>query len=227
MKLFERIHQDTEIRQIYDAIGQMEDEEAGWAYHNWFHVNNVVAMTEMILKQLAVSEEYLEAAKIAALLHDVGALQGKAGHALRGKQFAEAYFRKQKICLPYQEEILSSIENHSNGFDSEELMTLALIISDKLDITTSRVAKAGYFVPGMRQLQFLKKIEIMLSEQEVCVAFAAEEELDLEELNAFYFMPKVFKAIAAFSEKIQRRPIILLNNQEWPVPKLKNPSTVH
>lgn len=27
MKLFERIHQDTEIRQIYDAIGQMEDEE--------------------------------------------------------------------------------------------------------------------------------------------------------------------------------------------------------
>ena len=23
MKLFERIHQDTEIRQIYDAIGQM------------------------------------------------------------------------------------------------------------------------------------------------------------------------------------------------------------
>lgn len=65
MKLFERIHQDTEIRQIYDAIGQMEDEEAGWAYHNWFHVNNVVAMTEMILKQLAVSEEYLEAAKIA------------------------------------------------------------------------------------------------------------------------------------------------------------------
>lgn len=103
--------------------------------------------------------------------------------------------------MPYQEEILSSIENHSNGFDSEELMTLALIISDKLDITTSRVAKAGYFVPGMRQLQFLKKIEIMLSEQEVCVSFTAEEELDLEELNAFYFMPKVFKAIAAFSEK--------------------------
>ena len=33
-------------------------------------------------------------------------------------------------------------------------MTLALIISDKLDITTSRVAKAGYFVPGMRQFQF-------------------------------------------------------------------------
>ncbi len=53
----------------------------------------------------------------------MGALQGKAehGHALVWKQFAEAYFRKQKICLPYQEEILSSIENHSNGFDSERV----------------------------------------------------------------------------------------------------------
>ena len=62
----------------------------------------------------------------------------------------------------------------------------------------------------------------MLSEQEVCVSFTAEEELDLEELNAFYFMPKVFKAIAAFSGKIQRRPIVLLNNQEWPVTKKKS-----
>ena len=71
-----------------------------------------------------------------------------------GNNLQKHIFVKQKICLPYQEEILSSIENHSNGFDSEELMTLALIISDKLDITTSRVAKAGYFVPGMRQFQF-------------------------------------------------------------------------
>lgn len=100
MKLFERIHQDTEIRQIYDAIGQMEDEEAGWAYHNWLHVNNVVAMTEMILKQLAVSEEYLEAAKIAALLHDVGALQGKAGHALRENNLQKHIFvSKRFVCL--------------------------------------------------------------------------------------------------------------------------------
>ena len=79
-------------------------------------------------------------------------------------------------------------------------MTLALIMSDKLDITTSRVAKAGYFVPECGNFNF-KEIEIMLSEQEVCVSFTAEEELDLEELNAFYFMPKVFKAIAAFQEK--------------------------
>ena len=48
----------------------------------------------------------------------------------------------------------------------------------------------------------------------------------LKELNAFYFMPKVFKAIAAFSEKTQRRLFVLLNNQERPVPKPKNPSTV-
>ncbi len=117
MKLFERIHQDTEIRQIYDAIGQMEDEEAGWAYHNWLHVTNVVAMTEMIFETTCCFRGVFRSGKkIAALLHDVGALQGKSRTCTSGKQFAEAYFRKQKICLPYQEEILSSIENHSNGF---------------------------------------------------------------------------------------------------------------
>ena len=55
----------------------------------------------------------------------------------------------------------------------------------------------------------------MLSEQEVCVAFTAEEELDLEELNAFYFMPKGLQSNCRFFRKIQRRPIVLLNNQEW------------
>ena len=105
MKLFERIHQDTEIRQIYDAIGQMEDEEAGWAYHNWFHVTNVVAMTEMILKQLAVSEEYLEAAKLRHCSM-MGALQGKAGHALRGNNLQKHIFVSKRF-FGYQEEILS------------------------------------------------------------------------------------------------------------------------
>lgn len=34
-------------------------------------------MVESILKQLSVSDDYLESAKVAAILHDVGALEGK------------------------------------------------------------------------------------------------------------------------------------------------------
>ena len=71
---------------------------------------------------------------------------------MRSRIFAEKYFAENNIKPAYQNKILNAIEEHSNGFDSDELITLVLIISDKLDITNERLAKEGYKVPGMRQL---------------------------------------------------------------------------
>ncbi|MHC5268566.1 HD domain-containing protein [Enterococcus sp. LJL98] len=217
MSVFEMIASDEEIKEIYRKIERYEDETGGWAYHNWQHVENVTAMTASILKQLGVSDDYLEAAKIAALLHDVGALEGKENHAFRGRIFSAAYFKKHDLHLPYEQEILSAIADHSNGFESDELLTLALILSDKLDITKSRVAKAGYETPGMRQLQFITAIQIEISAEVFCVDFVAKQEIDLQEFENFYFIQKVFRAIAAFACKIARRPVILLNHRPWVV----------
>ena len=63
--------------------------------------------------------------------------------------FAEDYLNRKVLNSVYKKEILNSIKNHSDGFDSKELMTLALIVSDKLDITKSRLAKEGYNIDGI------------------------------------------------------------------------------
>lgn len=133
--LFEIILEDDEIKNIYDRIEEYEDNTKGWAYHNWNHVINVTNLVETILLKFDVSKEYIESAKIASLLHDVGAITGKDGHALRSREFVKEYFKRKKLKPKYSSLILDSIEYHSNGFDSTELMTLVLIISDKLDIT--------------------------------------------------------------------------------------------
>lgn len=215
MNTFELIYNDKSIQDRYKKIELLEDETEGWAYHNWFHATNVMNMTEDILQQLNVSQEYLEAAKIAAILHDVGADEGKDGHALRGKKFAKEYFNAHNLYFPYKKEALNAIENHRGGFDSSELMTLSLILSDKLDITKSRVAKAGYQVEGMRQLQFIKNISLDIKDDELKVIFSSDSKIDYEELNNFYFIHKVFKAIQAFSNKIQRTAIIEMNGKTW------------
>lgn len=202
--MFAEVFQDADLQARYQKIGEFEDATGGWAYHNWQHVTNVTNMVTTILQQLAVSKEYLAAAQLAAILHDTGALQGKAGHAQRGREFAEAYFLKHQLTPPYQAELLAAIENHSSGFDSDELMTLALIFSDKLDITASRVAQAGYQAKGMRQLQYFKEIAIEITQSELRVTFKVLPKIDFTELADFYFMEKVYRGITAFAEKIER-----------------------
>lgn len=215
MDIFESIYNDKSIYNRYKEIEMFEDKTDGWAHHNWTHVMNVTTMTESILKQLNVSDEYIEASKIAAILHDIGANEGKDGHALRGEIYARKYFIAHNLDFSYRKETLSSIENHSGGFDSTELMTLALIISDKLDITKSRVGKAGYLVEGMRQLQYIERVSIEITKDIVKVIFESSPEIDIEELSSFYFIHKVFRAVDSFSKKIKRTNIIEINGTVW------------
>lgn len=93
-------------------------------------------------------------------------------------------------------------------------MTLALIISDKLDITNERLAKEGYKVPGMRQLQFINSIKVSFQDEFFIVNFITDEKFDLLELQDFYFMKKVLKSIEAFSQKIDHNYVIKLNGQQ-------------
>lgn len=213
--MFEKIYYDPILQNHYDKIEVFEDDTNGWAYHNWDHVVNVTHTVEKILQQLDVSKEYINSAKTASILHDTGAINGKEGHALRSKIFAEKYFKENNLELNYQNEILNAIENHSNGFDSDELMTLVLIISDKLDITHERLAKEGYKVPGMRQLQFIKSIEVSLHNNFFIINFITDERINLLELKEFYFIKKVLKSIEAFSKKIDHDYVLKLNGQRY------------
>lgn len=136
---------------------------------------------------------------------------------MRSRIFAEKYFAENNIKPAYQNKILNAIEEHSNGFDSDELMTLVLIISDKLDITNERLAKEGYKVPGMRQLQFINSVEVSFQDEFFVVDFFMDEKLDLLELQDFYFIKKVLKAIKAFSRKINHHFILKLNGEHHEV----------
>lgn len=213
--MYEKILNDNTIINFYNDISDYEDKCKGWAHHDFKHVTNVASMVESILKQLGYDKAYINEAKIAALLHDIGCIQGKDNHQERSAIMAKKYLKENNICLKYEDEVISAIKNHSAGFDEENIMTLCLIFCDKLDIKKSRVAKEGYNVIGMRQLQYIDDINIAIDDEYVEVNFLAKDKMDIKELNNFYFIDKVFKAINSFSNKINRKAIIKLNNKFW------------
>ena len=69
--------------------------------------------------------------------------------------YEESFIEEAKIAA-----ILDAIKIHSGGFDSDNIIALTLVLSDKLDIKHTKVAKEGYNIKGMKELQYIKDISI-------------------------------------------------------------------
>lgn len=214
---FEKIYNDKLIRDIYDKINKRENEnENAWAHHDFNHVKNVIKMMEQILVVLGYQDKTLfEEAKISAILHDIGALEGKENHAERSYEFAKKYFAENNINLENKELVLNAIRNHSSGFDTDNIIQLALILADKLDITYTRPTKSGLNVAGMRQMQYIEDIFIDMDKANISIKFICNENLDKTELEEYYFMRKVGNAIKSFANKFNFKYKVNLNELEW------------
>lgn len=215
MNKFEKIKNDKEIIEIYNKISEFEDLDKGWAHHNLNHVENVAELVEILLEKLDYDENFIGEAKIAALLHDTGAIKGKNNHSLRSYEFAKKYFKKNNIILENMDLVLEAIRIHSDGFDSDNIIALTLILSDKLDIKSTRVAKEGYNVKGMKELQYIKDILVEINNKNLEIQFLCDDKINKNELEEFYFLTKVFKAIITFSKKINLNSKVFFNNEEW------------
>lgn len=212
---YEKIKNDINIINLYQDIKQAEDKEKGYAYHDYNHVINVSQLIEKILKALNYDENYIDDAMVAALLHDTGCLKGKQNHAHRSYIYAKKYIEENNIKLSNKELVLEAIKDHSNSFDTDNIMTLALILSDKLDVKYTRVGNIGKTLIGMRQFLNIEDVLVDIKKDTLIVNFKANKKLNLEEIEEYYFTNKIFKGIVAFSQKMNLNYNVMLNNELW------------
>lgn len=215
--IYEKIKNDSFILDIYDKIHEYEDKgkEKGWAYHDYNHVLNVSALVEKLLLMLNYNDDLIYSAKIASILHDIGALQGKEDHALRSYEFAKKYFKDNNINFENINQVLEAIKIHSDGFDTDNIIALALILSDKLDVKYTRVAEEGKKIVGNRQFLNILDIEISFNDEMFIFNFKTNSKINKKELDEYYFTKKIFKAIDSFCNKVNKKYIIKMNDNEW------------
>jgi HD superfamily phosphohydrolase YqeK len=213
--MFNKIKNDPYIIDIYNKIELYEDQNGLWGHHNLSHVLSVVKMVEQILEKMNYKDDFIEEAKIAALLHDIGCIDGKEGHPYRSYLMAQKYLHDNKINLKNESLILEAIKLHSNGFDSNNIIASVLILCDKLDHKKTRMAKAGYFIEGMKETQYINDILISIDNNLFTVKFIVDQAVNKKALEEYYFIPKIFKSIEAFSEKMNLDYTILFNDEIW------------
>lgn len=218
-EIYDFLNSNDEIFNIYKEIENKEIKDGGWAFHNYEHVRNVSLIAEKILKDLNFDEDTIYKCKIACLLHDVGALQGKEGHAQRSFEYAKKIFKDRNWIFEDSDKVLDAIKNHSSGFDTNNIIALSIILADKLDIKKTRISKEGKKIKGNRQYGHIEDIITNIKEDMLTINFITDKKIDLKELNNYYFTDKVFKAIAAFSKKLNLNYCILIDNKIWSLRK--------
>jgi uncharacterized protein len=136
---FDNVRNNKEIQTYISAADELLG-IIGYTKHDIGHVSKVSETAAYILKELGYSERYIELAKIAGIMHDIGNMVNRHDHAQTGAVLA---FQILKDMAMDPEEIVlvtSAIGNHDEATGLPvNLISAALILGDKADVRRSRV----------------------------------------------------------------------------------------
>ena len=214
-KYFDIVRNDKEIVEMYNKIKEYEDKSLGLAYHDYNHVCNVANVAEKLLKALNCSNKFIDEALVGVMLHDIGCIEGKEGHANRSYEYAKKYLEKNNISLENKDMVLEAIKNHSNGFDTDNIIQIVIILADKIDVKKNRITKFGCNAIGNRQYQYVNDINVNLDNKKFTVCFECDKNIDLKELEEYYFTKKIFMAIKSFAKRINVSADVYVNDKPW------------
>ena len=142
MSNYEILSNDKELNNIIDSINKVNENNL-LADHGRYHANFVINMIETLLTKLNFEEEIIELGKIACLLHDIGAIEGKKGHAIRSSEMCIHFLDKTNLTQEKKDIIIHAIKDHSNGNEITSPVGAALLLADKINMSKDRVLELG------------------------------------------------------------------------------------
>lgn len=220
-KVYEKILKDPQIVGAYETIRQNESvNPKAMGTHDMTHITRVTENAVKVATLIGLAEHEIYEIKIAALLHDIGCVYGREGHALRGAEWVGEYFEREGIDkvigAEAVERITFAIANHGKGAD--DLGALVLTLADKMDVVAERLTPRAHDVVGTRQYLNIIGHDVRFAsgiESEFILDFKTNGKLDREEMMTWYFTPKIFSAVRGMAEFIGRTPKILIDGVEW------------
>lgn len=212
-EVYEQLKNNKEIIDIYNKIEDRERLDGGYAFHNMEHVKNVTDIAIKLLEKSNYDNNMIYKIKIACLLHDTGVIKGKEGHAERSYEFAKTLFNDNNWLFLDKDKVLDAIKNHSSGFDTDNVLTLIIILADKLDVKYSRITEVGKSIEGNRQYMHVYDIHIDIDNNTLIVNFLTDGYINIEEFNNYYFTIKIYKAIKSFSNKLNLEYKIMIDDK--------------
>jgi len=138
--LFDSLRRDPEILGLIEradaVLGAM-----GYTDHGRRHVTLVGVTAARLLTTLGHDRRAADLAAVAGLLHDIGNVEGREGHAAAGAAMAYTMLVERGVAEEDAAAVRIAVESHDEveGGSATTITSAALIVADKADIHRSRV----------------------------------------------------------------------------------------
>lgn len=206
--MLETILKDEEIKAIINNVNNVIIVN-NCGCHDMGHITRVMNYVETILKGINCDEHTIELGKIAAYLHDIGAIMGKQGHAERSADFSLMYLKKLNMPDEDIKQIEYAIRNHSKG--SETKIGATLTFADKIDMQKSRMMKFkenNYFHNNIKHMD---NIQLSADNKNIIVNIITDGSFDYNSLKDY---SKMIIKPTEMSKYLNRKCIFQIDNTE-------------
>lgn len=206
--MLETILKDEEIKAIINNVNNVIIIN-NCGCHGIGHITRVMNYVETILTGINCDEHTIELGKIAAYLHDIGAIMGKEGHAERSAEFVNNYLTKINMDEEDKELIVNAIKNHSKG--SETIIGAALTFADKIDMQKSRMMRfieGNYFHDNIKHML---DVQLIVDENNIIVNIITDGMFDYNSLKEY---SKMITKPIEMSKYLNRNCIFQIDNKE-------------
>ena len=206
--MLETILKDEEVKAIINNVNNVIIIN-NCGCHGMGHITRVMNYVETILKGINCDEHTIELGKIAAYLHDIGAIMGKQGHAERSADFALSYLKKLNMKDEDIKQIEYAIRNHSKG--SETKIGAALTFADKIDMQKSRMMRFkenNYFHDNIKHMLDVK---LTVDNENIIVNIITDNQFDYNSLKDY---SKMITKPIEMSKYLERNCIFQIDNKE-------------
>lgn len=211
MKDYEILYNDEELNKIIDSVNEANKDYL-MLCHGRYHTMFVIATIEYILSSLGYDSRTIELGKITGLLHDIGTIEGKKGHAGRSVIMAPKYLDKTSLTAAEKEIVIHSIADHSKGEDITSPIGAALLIADKIDLSRNRVLALGYNDDIHKNLCNIDKVEITIANHVITINLLTNSDFSLDVIIANW--EKSFTVPIKASKYLDCKCIFQHNNKE-------------
>lgn len=150
--------------------------------HGIEHMDRVANNVYKLLEEYNCNKKICKLGYIAGLIHDIGMIYGKKGHAQNGAEMAKIFLEKLKLVdICDIQTITNAIKNHGDGGVSPDIITSVLAISDKIDMCKKR--SLGKLSP----IQFIENYTINIKDGVLHINYIMT---DLKGKEGLYIIPK-------------------------------------
>ena len=147
----------------YEAYSKIEEMKKDFPVnHGFVHVDHVVSFCDKLSFCFNLNKHEKELLVTAALLHDIGYLNGRDNHAHNSGVLAKEYLTSTHNYTDEDIEIICSTISHHGGKtegDYSSLLDVCIILADKLDFIASRYNNDLEKYPDVRAFLEVKDVE--------------------------------------------------------------------